>query len=111
MKQHPQDITRVISILYANRLNIKMQDLAIKANVSERKLRLIIAEIREHNLLENHVLCSDDNGYYLSDDAEVINQWLNRYLSYAYSIIQTAKSAKAFITEQQTKEIQLNLQF
>jgi hypothetical protein len=108
---HTQHITTVISILYANSEPIRMNDLAIKAKVTERKLRLIIAEIREKNLIEGYVLCSDDSGYWISNDADEINQWLSRYLSYAFSMIKTSKAAKEFITEQQAKDIQYQLQF
>jgi hypothetical protein len=88
-----------------------MTDLAFKAQISERKLRLIIAEIRERNFIEGYVLCSSDAGYFISNDADVINQHLNRYLSYAYSMISTAKAAKQFLSEQHTKDIQMQLQF
>ncbi|CAB4183601.1 hypothetical protein UFOVP1106_19 [uncultured Caudovirales phage] len=101
----------VISLLYSNRQPIKMSDLSFKAKVSERALRLIIADIRENNLLDGYVLCSDDSGYYISNDSEVITQWLNRYLSYAYTMIKTSKAAKAFISEKDAKEIQLLLNF
>jgi hypothetical protein len=106
-----QQTTTVISLLCAFRTPIKMAELAIKANVSQRFLRLIIADIRENNLIEGYVLCSSDDGYFLSNDADTINQFLNRYLSYAFSMIKTSKAAKAFISEQHTKDIQLNLQF
>ena len=108
---HPQHITSVISILYSNNEPIRMTDLAFKAQISERKLRLIIAEIRERNFIEGYVLCSDDSGYWISNDADEINQWLSRYLSYAFSMIKTSKAAKKFITEQQAKDIQYQLQF
>jgi len=106
-----QQTTNVISLLCAFRTPIKMAELAIKANVSQRLLRLIIADIRENNMIDGYVLCSSDEGYFLSNDADTINQFLNRYLSYAFSMIKTSKAAKAFISEQQTKDIQLNLQF
>ena len=105
------ETTTVISLLYAHSAPIKMDLLAAKANVSQRKLRLIIADIRENNLLDGYVLCSDDSGYYISNDSEVITQWLNRYLSYAYTMIKTSKAAKAFISEKDANEIQLLLNF
>lgn len=111
MNTHPQQLTTVISLLYGLSMPIQMKHLAARANVSERKLRLIISDIRENNLIEDGVLCSSDAGYFISNDADVINQHLNRYLSYAYSMISTAKAAKQFLSEQHTKDIQMQLQF
>lgn len=108
--KHPETQT-VIDILLGLEHPIKMSDLAMRARVTERKLRLIIADIRQENLIDGYVLCSDDCGYWISNDAHEINQWLSRYLSYAFTMIATSKAAKAFLTEQQTKEIQLQLTF
>jgi len=106
-----QQTTTVISLLCAFRTPIKMAELAIKANVSQRVLRLIIADIRENNLIDGYVLCSSDEGYFLSNDADTINQFLNRYLSYAYTIIRVAKTAKVFLSENDVNKIQLQLNF
>lgn len=111
MNQQPQDITTVISLLYAHSAPIKMWELAMRAKVTERKLRLIIAEIRERNLIDGYVLVSSDDGYWISNNPDEINQWLQRYLSYAFSMLKTSKAAKAFITENDAKEIQYQLQF
>lgn len=108
--KHPETKT-VISILFELSRPIKMWELAMRAKVTERKLRLIIADIRENNLIDGYVLCSDDCGYWISNDADEINGWLARYLSYAYSIIAVARCAKSFLSEQHKKDIQLSLNF
>lgn len=108
--KHPETKT-VISILFELSRPIKMWELAMRAKVTERKLRLIIADIRENNLIDGYVLCSDDCGYWISNDADEINGWLSRYLSYAFTMIKVSKTAKNFLSEQQTKDIQYQLQF
>lgn len=78
--------------------------------ITERQLRKLVEEIREQDLAKGYVLISSDKGYKLSNDADEINAWLNRYLGAAFTQINVAKQAKRFLSEQQVKGIQTKLE-
>lgn len=78
---------------------------------NERQLRKLIEQIRANDLVTGYVLISSDKGYKLSNDADEIGLFLNRYLSAAFTQIKVAQVAKKFLSDQQSKDIQLNLNF
>lgn len=86
------------------------KSLSIMCNVSERSLRLLIEEIRTNDLAKGYVLISGNSGYKLSKDSDEINQFLNRYLSAAFTQIKVAKSAKQFLNQSQLTGIQTQLE-
>lgn len=103
---------RIISLLYLNRgKHLPADELSILCDISERALRKYVEQIRNENLIDGFVLCSDESGYWISDNADEINSFLRKYLGAAFTTIKTAQSAKKFLSEQQTKEIQLALNF
>ena len=101
----------VLSILHAQTKPIIMAELAVLCNVSERKLRNLIAEIRENGLSGEFVLVCGDEGFWLTKNTEEISRWLSRYLSYAFTMIHVARHTKKFLTEAEAKKIQLALEF
>jgi len=105
--------SQLISWLHACKLLRKLsgKELAEKLETTERQVRLLVEEIRREGLVEDYCLLSCDEGYYLSDDADEINRFLNAYLSHAFSRIRTAQTMKRFLSEQQVKGIQTELQF
>lgn len=90
---------------------ISMARLSWLVECNERVLRKLIEEIRRNDLATGYVLISSDKGYCLSNNADEINAFLNRYLGMAFSQIKTAQHAKKFLSDQQNKEIQLQLNF
>jgi len=104
---------RVIEILNVTLYtNIAMSafNLAYYCNCTERQLRKLCEEIREKDLAKDYVLISSDKGYKLSNDAEEIETFLNRYLSSAFTMIRVARTAKRFLSEQQITGIQTKLE-
>lgn len=105
---------KVIYFLKSYRLSnehLTANYLAMCCDVSERQLRKLVEQIRNENLADGFVLCSDESGYWLSNNADEINSFLHRYLGAAFSQIKTAQVAKKFLSEQQTKDIQMELKF
>ena len=84
--------------------------IAYNLYITERQLRKLCEEIRENDLAKGYVLISGNDGYKLSNDAEEINAWLNRYLGAAFTQINVAKQAKRFLNEKQLQGIQTKLE-
>jgi len=86
-------------------------ELSYYLETTERNVRALVEEIRREGLVEDYCLLSSDDGYYLSADQDEINRFLNAYLAHAFSRIKTANTMKKFLSEQQVKEIQIELEF
>lgn len=106
---------RVIEILKEQKLftecPLSAKLLSDNAECNERQLRKLVEEIRANDLATGYVLISSNEGYKLSNDADEIGLFLNRYLSAAFTQIKVAQVAKKFLSDQQSKDIQLNLNF
>jgi chromosome segregation and condensation protein ScpB len=105
-----EKIIEILTLFKRTNLFVPAKYLTSRIDANERQLRKLVEQIRTEDLAKGYVLISSDKGYKLSNNPEEISQFLNRYLSAAYTQIKVAKSAKRFLTEQQTQEIQLKLE-
>lgn len=72
---------------------ISAKELSEKFNISERKLREYVSEMRRSNELEKLVMAGN-NGYFICTDADEFNRAVHRLLNAAFDMLKTARAAE-----------------
>jgi hypothetical protein len=103
-----QEYTSKLGVIFRNHNSknnsCSMKQLSNYLDVSERKVRDIVAYHRENNPFGEKFIVGTDEGYWLTDKIEELEEWLKRYTNTAKSIFKTAAPAIKRLSIQKQKE-------
>lgn len=105
MEQYLTNLQTIFTKHNSRELSCSMKKLSEYLSVSDRRLRRIISYYRENNPFGESFIVGTDDGYWLTDKTEELEEWLKRYTNTAKSIFKTAAPAIKRLSIQKQREM------